>query len=332
EPGHRPRGRGALPGASPQPRPRGWDELPAVPGDPGAAWQGVHRVFVPLLVPGCGLLRGVCRHQRGVGARGGERHPGRARPRGPRRARGRGAVTRQAADEGQHAPRARDQRQPDEPDREERDLFRARRPHGGGRCPHRRGAERPDRVRGAAPLPGRWTRPDGAGRSQGGADRRRGARRVTPRELVVEVVRLRRGPDLLALPRYMTPGSAGMGLLADIEADLVLPPGGRQLVATGIAVAIPPGFEGQVRPRSGLALRHGLTLLNAPGTIDADYRGEVQVLLANLGSEPARIRRGDRIAQLVIAPVARASWHETDALPPTERGAGGVGSMEGVVA
>jgi len=154
---------------------------------------------------------------------------------------------------------------------------------------------------------------------------------VTPRELVVEVVRLRRGPDLLALPRYMTPGSAGMDLLADIEADVLLPPGGRQLVATGIAVAIPPGFEGQVRPRSGLALRHGLTLLNAPGTIDADYRGEVQVLLANLGNEPARIRRGDRIAQLVIAPVVRATWHETDALSPTDRGAGGFGSTEDAV-
>ena len=151
---------------------------------------------------------------------------------------------------------------------------------------------------------------------------------MTSRELVVEVVRLRRGPDLLALPRYMTPGSAGMDLLADIEADVVLRPGGRQLVATGIAVAIPSGFEGQVRPRSGLALRHGLTLLNSPGTIDADYRGEVQVLLANLGSEPVRIRRGDRIAQLVIAPVARAIWHETDALLSTDRGAGGFGSTE----
>jgi len=154
---------------------------------------------------------------------------------------------------------------------------------------------------------------------------------VTPRELVVEVVRLRRGPDLLALPRYMTPGSAGMDLLADIEADVVLPPGGRQLVATGIAVAIPPGFEGQVRPRSGLALRHGLTLLNSPGTIDADYRGEVQVLLANLGGEPARIRRGDRIAQLVIAPVVWVTWQEADALRPTERGAGGFGSTEDAV-
>ena len=146
---------------------------------------------------------------------------------------------------------------------------------------------------------------------------------MTPRELVVEVVRLRRGPDLLALPSYMTTGSAGMDLLADIGADVVLPPGERQLVPTGIALAIPAGFEGQVRPRSGLALRHGLTLLNSPGTIDADYRGEVQVLLANLGSEPARVRRGDRIAQLVIAPVAHATWHETNELPKSNRGPGG---------
>jgi len=127
----------------------------------------------------------------------------------------------------------------------------------------------------------------------------------------------------------MTTGSAGMDLLADIGADVVLPPGGRQLVPTGIALAIPAGFEGQVRPRSGLALRHGLTLLNSPGTVDADYRGEVQVLLANLGSEPARVRRGDRIAQLVIAPVARAPWRETKVLPPSERGPGGFGSTDG---
>ena len=151
---------------------------------------------------------------------------------------------------------------------------------------------------------------------------------MTRRELVVEVVRLRRGPDLLALPSYMTTGSAGMDLLADIGADVVLPPGERQLVPTGIALAIPAGFEGQVRPRSGLALRHGLTLLNSPGTIDADYRGEVQVLLANLGSEPARVRRGDRIAQLVIAPVAHATWRETQVLPPSERGPGGFGSTD----
>ena len=151
---------------------------------------------------------------------------------------------------------------------------------------------------------------------------------MTPRELVVEVVRLRRGPDLLALPSYMTTGSAGMDLLADIGADVVLRPGGRQLVPTGIALAIPVGFEGQVRPRSGLALREGLTLLNSPGTIDADYRGEVQVLLVNLGSEPARVRRGDRIAQLVIAPVAHATWRETETLPSSERGPGGFGSTD----
>ena len=148
---------------------------------------------------------------------------------------------------------------------------------------------------------------------------------MTPRELVVGVVRLRRGPDLLALPSYMTTGSAGMDLLADIGADVVLPPGERQLVPTGIALAIPAGFEGQVRPRSGLALRHGLTLLNSPGTIDADYRGEVQVLLANLGSEPARVRRGDRIAQLVIQPVERASFVVVGDLEASERGLGGFG-------
>src|SRR5881396_2656489 len=110
----------------------------------------------------------------------------------------------------------------------------------------------------------------------------------------------------------MTTGSAGMDLLADIGADVVLPPGGRQLVPTGIALAIPAGFEGHVRPRSGLALRHGLTLLNSPGTIDADYRGEIAVVAINLGQEPVTISRGDRIAQLVIAPVTRARLALTD--------------------
>jgi dUTP pyrophosphatase len=117
-----------------------------------------------------------------------------------------------------------------------------------------------------------------------------------------------------------------MDLLADVEGELELRSGERRLVPTGVAVAIPPGFEGQVRPRSGLAHRSGLTLLNAPGTIDADYRGEVQVLLVNLGEAPVTIRRGDRIAQLVVAPVARAVWQEVDALPPTARGSGGFGS------
>ena len=148
-------------------------------------------------------------------------------------------------------------------------------------------------------------------------------------ELSVEVVRVRRPADPLPLPRYMTPGAAGMDLLADVEADLVLAAGERRLVPTGLAVAIPPGYEGQVRPRSGLAARDGLTVLNAPGTIDTDYRGEIQILLVNLGSAAVRIRRGDRIAQLVVAPVTRVAWREVEALPESERGAGGFGSTGG---
>src|SRR5581483_7328205 len=112
--------------------------------------------------------------------------------------------------------------------------------------------------------------------------------------LPVEVVRLRRGPDLLLLARYMPPGAAGMDVLADVTGDGVLDPGTRRLVPTGRGVATPPGFEGQVRPRSGWATRDGLTVLNAPGTIDADYRWKVQVLLVNLGRERIRVRRGDR--------------------------------------
>jgi len=144
--------------------------------------------------------------------------------------------------------------------------------------------------------------------------------------VAVDVVRVRPGGDPLPLPRYMTPDAAGMDLRADLEAEIVLAPSERRLVPTGLAVAIPPGFEGQVRARSGLAARDGLTVLNAPGTIDADYRGEVQVLLANLGREPVCVRRGDRIAQLVIAPVARATWREVATLPASARGEGGFGS------
>ena len=144
--------------------------------------------------------------------------------------------------------------------------------------------------------------------------------------VAVDVVRVRPGGDALPLPRYMTPDAAGMDLRADLEAEIVLAPSERRLVPTGLAVAIPPGFEGQVRARSGLAARDGLTVLNAPGTIDADYRGEVQVLLANLGREPVCVRRGDRIAQLVIAPVARATWREVATLPASARGEGGFGS------
>jgi dUTP pyrophosphatase len=144
-------------------------------------------------------------------------------------------------------------------------------------------------------------------------------------ELAVQVRRLANGAGL-PLPAYATEGSAGMDLLAAVIADLALAPGARALVPTGIAIALPLGFEAQIRPRSGLALRHGVTVLNAPGTIDADYRGEVGVMLANLGSEPFTVRRGERIAQLVIAPAARASWREVSALPPSARGPGGFGS------
>ena len=147
--------------------------------------------------------------------------------------------------------------------------------------------------------------------------------------VAVDVVRVRPGREPLPLPRYMTPEAAGMDLLADLEAEVILAPGERCLVPTGLALAIPPGFEGQVRARSGLATRDGLTVLNAPGTIDADYRGEVQVLLANLGREPVRVRRGDRIAQLVVAPVVRAAWREVEQLPASERGTGGFGSTGG---
>jgi len=149
---------------------------------------------------------------------------------------------------------------------------------------------------------------------------------VTTAAVAVEVLRLRPGREPLPLPRYMTDGAAGMDLLADLDADVELAPGERRLVPTGLALAIPPGFEGQVRPRSGRAHRDGLTLLNAPGTIDADYRGEVQVLLVNLGGAPVRVQRGDRIAQLVIAPVVRAALREVATLPASERGAGGFGS------
>jgi dUTP pyrophosphatase len=143
----------------------------------------------------------------------------------------------------------------------------------------------------------------------------------------VRIMRLAHGKDL-ALPSYQSALAAGLDLLAAVSADmpLVIAPGARALVPTGIAIALPPGTEGQVRPRSGLAARHGLTVLNAPGTIDADYRGELQVLLVNLGGEPVSITRGMRIAQLVIAAVARAQLNEVPSLDETPRGDGGFGS------
>jgi dUTP pyrophosphatase len=139
---------------------------------------------------------------------------------------------------------------------------------------------------------------------------------------------IQRDADALDLPfpTYATHGAAGMDLRAAIESELMLLPGERALISTGIRLALPAGHEGQVRPRSGLAWHHGLTLLNSPGTIDADYTGTLKVILINLGQEAVRIQRGDRIAQLVIAPVTRVVWVETDALPAQTRGAGGFGS------
>lgn len=129
------------------------------------------------------------------------------------------------------------------------------------------------------------------------------------------------------LPRRMSEAAAGLDLAACLpEGPVRLAPGERRLVATGVALAIPVGYEGQVRPRSGLALRHGLSIVNAPGTIDADYRGELKVILVNLGAEPVTLGHGDRIAQLVVAPVALAEVVEVDALPAAARGEGGFGS------
>lgn len=147
-----------------------------------------------------------------------------------------------------------------------------------------------------------------------------------PRNEVVRVplARLPHG-DGLPLPGYATQGSAGLDLLAAVNGTLAIAGGGRVRVPTGISIALPPGFEGQVRPRSGLAFREGLVLPNAPGTIDSDYRGEIQVLLWNTGEQSVEIRRGDRIAQLVVSPVARVEWADGAPLEATERGAGGFG-------
>lgn len=141
-------------------------------------------------------------------------------------------------------------------------------------------------------------------------------------------VALKRLPeaDDLPLPSYMSELASGADLCAAVPSDLTLAPGERALVPTGLSIALPPGFEAQIRPRSGLALRDGVTCLNTPGTIDADYRGPIGVILANLGSVPVTIRRGDRIAQLVVAPVSRAQFELVDELPESTRGVGGFGS------
>lgn len=148
---------------------------------------------------------------------------------------------------------------------------------------------------------------------------------MTQPPLSISIQRLAHGADL-PLPRYETLGAAGMDLLAAIEAEATLAPGQRRVIPTGLAIALPQGVEAQIRPRSGLAAKHGITVLNAPGTIDADYRGEIGVILINLGDAPFVVTRGMRIAQVVIARYDIAQWIDVAELPPTDRGAGGFGS------
>jgi dUTP pyrophosphatase len=145
--------------------------------------------------------------------------------------------------------------------------------------------------------------------------------------VAVQIMRLPHGADL-PLPQYQSALAAGLDLLAAVPADapVAIAPGARALIPTGVAMALPPGYEGQVRPRSGLAFRHGVTVLNTPGTVDADYRGELQVILVNLGTEPFIVLRGMRIAQMIVAPVQRAVLVESDNLATTERASGGFGS------
>jgi len=143
--------------------------------------------------------------------------------------------------------------------------------------------------------------------------------------VVIGVKRVRPECADIPLPRYMTPGAAGMDLCAAVAEPLTLAPMARALVPTGIAIQLPSGYEAQVRPRSGLAWRNGITLLNSPGTIDTDYRGEVQVVLVNLGEHEHTVQRGDRIAQLVVAPVVRAALRERESLDDSGRGPGGFG-------
>ncbi|MGE0824480.1 MAG: dUTP diphosphatase [Candidatus Binatia bacterium] len=141
--------------------------------------------------------------------------------------------------------------------------------------------------------------------------------------LLIPILRVdKRRDDDVPLPQYMTADAAGMDIYAALDQDLTIAPLGRALIPTGFALALPRGYEAQVRPRSGLALRSGLTILNTPGTIDADYREEVQILIINLGDQPVQVQRGDRIAQLVVAPVSRVEWQEVEHLEPTQRGGG----------
>ena len=147
-------------------------------------------------------------------------------------------------------------------------------------------------------------------------------------EVRIEIKRLRPSSNSIALPVYMTEGAAGMDICADIENDRELAPMERALIPTGFAIALPAGFEAQIRPRSGIALRQGLTLVNSPGTIDSDYRGEIQLIAINLGTEPVVVERGQRIAQMIVQRVVRARWHEVNDLPSSIREAGGFGHTD----
>ena len=144
----------------------------------------------------------------------------------------------------------------------------------------------------------------------------------------IQIKRVRPGPSALALPEYMTDGAAGMDIYADIDAPLAIAPMQRVLIPTGIAIALPMGFEAQIRPRSGLALKQGFTLVNSPGTIDADYRGEIQIIGINLGAASMTIERGQRIAQMVVQRIARAEWDEVEELPSSTRQEGGFGHTD----
>jgi dUTP pyrophosphatase len=150
---------------------------------------------------------------------------------------------------------------------------------------------------------------------------------VSEREGAAPVlVKVKKKDERVSVPRYESSGAAGMDLKAFIDAEITIPPLGRAKIPTGLFIEVPSGYEAQVRPRSGLAARHGVTLLNSPGTIDSDYRGELEVILVNLGAEPFTLKNGDRIAQMVISPVIRSVLCETDSLSETGRGSGGFGS------
>src|SRR5262249_20435700 len=289
----------ALQRVRPQHRPGGDHVVPPVPAHPRGAWPGVLGVLLGELVPGHRQPAGVRRHLAGVGARGRRAdREGVPPPEG-------GADRRQGADAGQGSSEGepdalpREQQQPDvEPGAAgvllRPPVLRERDP---GR--HRLG----DARRAPGPVAGDLRRllprPRGPGPDgRAGRGPLRPGLLMPPETIRIAIARTADNTDL-PLPEPATAGSAGVDLRACVPQPVVLPPGRRALIPTGLRIALPPGFEGQVRPRSGLALREGLTMLNTPGTIDSDYRGEIAVVAVNLGQEPVTIRRGDRIAQLV---------------------------------